>query len=101
MVLNAEIEEGLMSENVIWKYDLKLGVQVIPMPQFAKVLTAQEQRGAVRLWVFVDPTKPPEARKFEVIGTGQTVDWWIGNDRKYVATVQQGGYVWHVFEVRS
>lgn len=92
-----------MPESVIWKYRLDRdvpGSQVIEMPDFSVALTAQIQDDRICLWAFVDPSKPPRQRKFEVIATGQTVNGWIGNGnhRTYIATVQQGPYVWHVFE---
>lgn len=66
------------------------------MPEGAHVLTAQMQGGDLVLWAIVQPDKPMEHRKFEVFGTGEPME--LPAESPYVATVQDGPLVWHVFE---
>lgn len=83
----------------IYKYPLDLvDRQVRSMPIGAEVLTAQVQRNEICLWAIVPPGQPNEERIFEIIGTGNPVVVDIGVERRYIATVQQGEFVWHVFE---
>lgn len=64
------------------------------IPAGARVLTAQIQAGAITLWVLVDPSRPTESRRFRISGTG----WDLPFPSEYIATVQDGPFVWHVFE---
>ena len=49
----------------------------------------------LQLWALVDDAKPSEIRKISVVGTGWNID---GNPGTYIGTVQDGMYVWHVFD---
>lgn len=81
----------------IWKYPLEGLVATVRMPHNAQILTVQMQQGVPCLWALVDPDAPTAARRFVARGTGQDAD---GLDaRAYCGTVQQGGFVWHLFEV--
>lgn len=80
----------------IWKYQLAITeTQEIEMPVDAGILTAQMQAGTLCLWAFVSPDAPKERRQFEVLGTGNPIPDGSCN---YIASVQQGQFVWHVFE---
>lgn len=81
----------------IWKFALQIqrGPQRVDMPHGADVLTAQMQGDVLMLWALCEPEKLPIGRTFAVYGTGFRVPDACG---KYVATVQDGGLVWHVFE---
>jgi hypothetical protein len=81
----------------ILKYTLGLiEQQNVIMPRQAQVLTAQLQNGKIQVWAMVDTAKAATPRKFWILGTGQPVpDDCIG--LPWVATVQMGDYVWHVF----
>jgi hypothetical protein len=83
----------------IWKYELPVQDKVVvPMPQGAKVITAQPQRGAVTIWAEVDPEARRVARTFRIIGTGHPVD---DGGLRYIGTVQAGILVWHVYELEQ
>jgi hypothetical protein len=85
---------ALSVERRIYKYDLPMiGTHVIAMPRGAKILSVQDQSGAMRVWAKVDPKAPMENRRFVIVGTGHLVPAAL----TYLATVQQGQYVWHVF----
>jgi hypothetical protein len=82
----------------IWKFPLHgLGGQTIRMPFDAKILTAQFQREILCVWAMCDPKQEKyEDRYFRVIGTGFDIDDTA--PLKYISTVQNGMFVWHVFE---
>lgn len=85
---------------IIYKYTLRTkNRQIVEMPLESEIKTAQMQRDKLCLWVqveekFSDRTEP---RLIEVIGTGEHFN--SGELRTYIATVQDGTYVWHVFEL--
>jgi hypothetical protein len=68
----------------------------IPMPDGAKVLCVQVQRGIPVMWARVDVPAPMEARRFRLIGTGNPAD----ETGRYVGTFQThgGALVFHLFE---
>ena len=84
--------------HTIWKFELEVtDEQEVEMPQGAQLMDVQEQGGKVCLWAAVDSEAPKEKRTIEIIGTGHPID--VENvDRVYVASTQQGPFVWHVFE---
>lgn len=47
------------------------------------------------MWVKLDPDREPLKHTFEIVGTGNPVP----ENSEYVATWQQDGYVWHLFEL--
>lgn len=88
----------------IWKYTLKVGERtVLEIPPGSKILTAQMQGDAVRLWVLVERIEQQalvinSRRNFEVYGTGLPIPDNCEYEG-YIATVQQTPFVWHIFEV--
>lgn len=80
----------------IFKYELQLeDEQLVPMPKGSLLLSVQDQRGKLCLWVLVNENNPQVNRMVFVIGTGNPIK---GNPGQYVASAQQGPYVWHVFD---
>jgi hypothetical protein len=82
----------------IWKYQLPIvgGSQQVAIPPTARVLTAQMQGGVPTMWVLLDPTHAvAEPRWFRWKGTGWELPDTPG---EYVATVQDGALVFHLFE---
>ena len=81
----------------IYKYEVPLqDSSEILMPQGAKILSVQEQRGRPQIWALVDRANKPEARKFVLKGTGHEAD---GVEyMQFIGTVQIGQYVFHLFE---
>lgn len=85
-------------KRIIYKYPITLADLVdVSMPEGAYVLTAQIQGEQLCLWAIVnpDPEVPKFIRQFEIIGTGNP---FTEAPRRHIATVQQGRWVWHVFE---
>jgi hypothetical protein len=85
-------------KQVIFKYVIELiERQVIAMPEGAQVRSVQMQHGQIVMWAQVDPDVPKEDRTFAVVGTGHVeID---PDGMEYVESVQDGSFVWHIFEV--
>lgn len=80
----------------VYEYGLKFGHNSLALPEGAKVLTAQEQGGGIKMWVLVNPeVRRMVERTFRVYGIGEDIPLTPGT---YIATVQTGWTVWHVFE---
>lgn len=85
-----------LSKMEIWKYPLGNGSpQMVSMPKGAEILTVQVQAGHTCLWAHVDPNEELEPRKIYIVGTGHPTpaDAW-----RYIGTIQQPPFVWHIFE---
>jgi len=77
----------------IFKYTLKLtDEQLIEIPRNHKILTAQMQGGRVCVWAAVEIEGDKVFRNFIIVGTGYDMP-----DEGYIATVQDGNLVWHIF----
>jgi hypothetical protein len=83
---------------VIYKYPMKLDLyQTIKLPKNARILSIQLQNDEICMWVLTATEITSDIdRVFMIVGTG-TSDR-VGEFDEYIATVQQGGYVWHIFE---
>lgn len=71
------------------------GLDAIKLPKDAKILSAQMRCGELCLWALVEPLAVIELRRFKIYGTGAVIATDPG---KHVATVQDGDFVWHIFE---
>jgi len=90
----------------IWKYEFPIvGEFTLSLPIEAKVLTAFVQvpnHGRSRsacLWAEVelfDIDVSPIKRDFVVVGTGHPIP---EGDLRWVATFQDGQFIWHLYEV--
>jgi hypothetical protein len=83
----------------IWKWKLKTtDLQTVFVPEGAKLLNIQVQRGEVCLWALCDEKAPEEARQIAIYGTGNPIPDELG---EYIGTFQalEGLLVFHVFEV--
>lgn len=80
----------------IFKYPLDVvDTQVIKLPKGADPFTAQFQSDQLCIWAAVDTDAELEDREFRIIGTGQPLD--LSGVFRYLSTVQQGSFVWHIF----
>ena len=81
----------------IWKFSLELtDNQIVSMPVNAEILTAQMQRSQICLWVTLETNNTEMYEHvIEIFGTGNPIPL---NVRKYIASVQDGSVVWHIFE---
>lgn len=82
---------------VIHKYTLNQapGRTRLKMPAGAKVLTFQMQDGKIVGWFELWPQIPNQDAWFETVPTGGEVP----EDGAYVATVQDGTLVWHIYRL--
>jgi len=81
----------------VWKFPLRVDdVVPVEMPEDAKLLTVQLQRGEPCLWALVCPEAPKRTRFLRIVGTGHPVE----DDLLYVGTfqLQNGALVFHLFE---
>lgn len=85
----------------VWKYqhDLLDGgdFATFEMPEGAEVRHVGMQDGLVTLWAEVDAAAWSTPRTFVIGGTGHQ----IPEGARYVGTVHDGPFVWHIFEVLS
>ena len=79
----------------IYKYELKEGG--VEMPIGAKILTIQDQNNRAYIWALVDIDAECEFRYFAIAGTGE--DFPEADDFTYINTIQDGQFVWHIFEL--
>lgn len=81
----------------IYKYPIEItDSQAVLIPVDAKLLTVQIQNEKLCLWAMFDEKKHiSKLRTIEVFGTGNLIP--PGN-RVYISTVQDGVFVWHIFE---
>lgn len=69
----------------------------IELPAEAQILTVAMQQERMMMWALVDDEAPKEERRFIVFGTGEVIP--RGNFQ-WIATVQDGNFVWHLFEIK-
>lgn len=82
----------------IWKFPLVIdAVQTIEMPAGAEILSVLEQDGRICVWALVTPGAAPLSRRFEMFWTGDAVPNFAR--RRFLATVQIGRHIHHVFEL--
>jgi len=83
----------------IYKYTIILAeYQTIQVPKGATILCAQMQNDNLWVWAEVDtnPERETEDRDIYVYGTGHEMYYDI--PQRYISTVQDRGFVWHVYE---
>lgn len=90
---------------IIYKYPLTKPVNEFSFDPDSKILSIEEQAGKIVMYVLhIDSNDPlkdaaqKKKRKFAVIGTGIEFDYTLGT---FIGTVklQEGKYMFHVFEV--
>lgn len=83
----------------IYKYPLEfVDDQVIMCHGDGEILSVQNQREILVVWILEDTKDPIEKRRFYIVGTGHP--FLIDDVANYLGSVQfrNGDYVWHVFE---
>lgn len=71
---------------------------ILDMPEHARVLSAQMQRGYVCMWILLDPQEARSPRRFRVVGTGHNVK--DPGALSFISTFQTDeGLVFHLFEI--
>ena len=94
-----------MTKATIWKYETKGGKVVfkeadtdIEVPVGATALSAGlDPQGKLCVWMLLHPEYSKERRRIYVRGTGHDCSDVIEKGARFVGTVVQPPYVWHVF----
>lgn len=84
----------------IYKYDLEItDMQDIKTFRGARVLSAAEQDGKLRIWALVDIDEEYRNKSIQIIGTGNPISYNIAEyNWEFVGTVlMSNGLVWHIF----
>lgn len=82
----------------VWKYQVPFHTFTVHyIPGMVKPLTVQYQDGVPCLWVEVRHQAESAEHRFRWFGTGHP----IPDDALYVGTLQEGPFVWHLYEVRA
>jgi len=67
----------------------------IQVVQYADILCAGLQEGTICIWAKVNPLVVAlETRTIEIYATGETMDQSV---RRYLHSIQDGYFTWHVF----
>lgn len=84
----------------VWKYKLSPDKTTYDIPKNAKILCAMNQYNELCIWAEVNPEAETEERVIEVFGTGHTISYDIGTERKYISSVSLDGglFIFHVYE---
>lgn len=88
-----------MVDVIVYKYSLtdRNSLHRVSMPKEAKILSAQMQGRDLQLWALITEAADEVEREFLILGTGVP---FVGPcSVKFIDTVQEGPFVWHVFEV--
>jgi hypothetical protein len=86
--------------NSIWKFPLGIKDDIeILIPESAKLLHLEKQKGMICLWALVNPKNKTELRTFKFFGTGHSI--YNVEKLEYVGTIMlfEGSQVYHLFEV--
>ena len=84
----------------IWKFEVPIEYKFsLSMPRGAEIIAFQTQRYMACIWAIVTTEEEKlEERKFVIYGTGHELR---PNPGRYIGTIQNGGYVWHLFEIKG
>ncbi len=83
----------------IYKYPIEIiREQGVSMPEDAVILSVGlDPAGRLCLWARVNTHKAPRQRIIEIYGTGTVVASVL--EGRFIGTVLQQEFIWHVFEV--
>lgn len=95
-----------MGSTVINKHVLKEGqgsITTLVMTEWAEILSIQMQGPKVCLWESHSRSKVGKGveRMFLCIGTGQEFTAPQNMTYQYLATVLDGDYTWHIYEIKK
>lgn len=91
-----------MKEQQIWKFPLKItGEQVITVPIGFSPLSCQFQNNELYVWGIVMVSEIRIPITIHIYGTGHIIpQLYPSKSRSYISTVQDGAFVWHIFEIK-
>lgn len=72
----------------------------VDMPLTAKIISVgSQQEGHISIWAVVDPDMTlMRTKKFAAIGPGESIKV-RPEDLRFMGTVMDGPFVWHIFQV--
>ncbi len=84
----------------IRKYEIKIACHDIRLPYDFQILKIGVQDHRIFVWILVDPDKKQDALnvRFFVVGTGHNIEDEFLSDAKYLDTIYEGTFVWHIFK---
>jgi len=83
----------------IWKFEIPIeSAFSLSMPRASEIIAFQTQKNRAYIWAIVFTNMCSVLRKFEMYGTGYGLR---PNPGRYIGTIQNGGYVWHLFEIKG
>lgn len=99
-------QTGAIYKYLLSRPENSYGVMPIDMRKGAKVLSADMHNGNIHLWALADPDGQDVIRNFAIIGTGHRIDIEYSRlftkcSHEFIATIQQSGFVWHIFEIKE
>lgn len=83
----------------IYKYELSSSAPttILNMPKGAEIIRFAKQAGRPMVWAIVNPGAPASSRTLSIVGTGHP----IADDMRYIDTIDDDPYIWHLFELVS
>lgn len=79
----------------IYKYQIGPNQKSVIMDRFVGILKVDWQGDELCVWCMVSDIMKQTKIKFHIIPTGYEFDFKA--DMKYLDTIQNGEYVWHIF----
>lgn len=84
---------------IVDKFLFNYSTEHIEMPRGSKILKAVAWGpGKFAMWALVDPLAPPRKRAIKLYATGQEIDNELALTGQYIATLEDGPYILHVFD---
>jgi hypothetical protein len=88
------------NQYTIWKFLFSIQDEFeLEMPDTPFPLTVQLQDDVPCMWAIVNPNAPKAKKRFRVYGTGHPIGELSG--QHYIGTIQQNGFVWHIFSLSN
>lgn len=78
----------------VFKYPVGPRVGLPSIPKYSKFVMFGIQDGQAYAWFEIQEDQPKVTRNLFVVGTGHP----ILNDVTHLASIQDGPYVWHLYE---
>lgn len=82
--------------NIIYKYPLEvISSQIVRLPEGAVPLSVGMQGARIVLWAQSDQSPLVTSREIRLVGTGLPFSFETAHT--FLGTVQERGFVWHIF----
>jgi hypothetical protein len=81
----------------VYKYKILPDKPAMQLHKGSEILHVGVQNREFYLWALVNPEEHVEVRLITVYGTGWPINMAFGS-YKHLGTIQEDGFVWHIFE---